>query len=188
MNRNILYINPIFDGVEIIEYIDNFANRSTISIPFLQFAENFPKEITKIFEWKHFDEIWIVSGPWAFTQMRIITLSVNALKFSSPKTILKSTNYFDICRSTVDQLSIIEANANEFLVKLLNWEEKFIKKSEIGEENYHWFISSKSEKPKNFSNFLLNFDTISTIFDTISPQDFVSPIYIKAPHITWQKS
>lgn len=63
MSRNILYINPIHEGVEIIEYIDNFANRSTINIPFLKFAENFPKEIIKIFSEKKFDEIWIISGP-----------------------------------------------------------------------------------------------------------------------------
>lgn len=184
--KNILYINPIFDGIEIITFVDNFAKYQALEIPFLEFSENFPKEIIKIFQENNFDEIWAIHGPWPFTQMRIVSLTLNSIKFASPKIILKSTSYFDICRSSVDILSILDANTNEFLVKKPDGEEIFVKKSEIGEEKYHGFIGKNSISPANFDKFMSNFDTISTIFDNISPQNAISPLYIKPPHITWK--
>lgn len=185
--KNILYINPIFDGIEIITFVDNFANYQVLELPFLEFAEKFPKEIISIFQKNHFDEIWCISGPWAFTQMRIISLTLNAIKFSSPNIILKSTSYFDICRSSVEVLSILEANANEFLIRKPNGEEIFIKKSEIGEEKYHGFIGKNSIFPANFDKFMSKFDNVRHIFDIISPVDFITPLYLKPPHITWAK-
>lgn len=187
MNKNILYINPIFNGIETITYSNGVIKYEVLKIPFLQFAENFPHIITEKFFENHTHEIWVVNGPWPFTQMRIVTLSINSIKFSLPKVILKSTNYFDICRPTVEQMSIIQANANEVLVKKPNSPEFFLKKWDVNPGNYCWFLAENTEIEQPFTSFVSNFDNISTIFDTISPQENISPLYIKPPHITWQK-
>lgn len=116
--------------------------------------------------------------------MRIITLTINSIKFSSPNIILKSTSFFNICRNIENQIPILEANTTEFLIKNEHGEEIFIKKSSLPEGKYVGYIDKKSTNIDNFSTFINNFNDIQKVFESITEQSYIQPIYIKPPHIT----
>lgn len=63
MKKNILYINPLHTPIEIISHVGNISEKISLEIPFLEFAENFPKKIIEIYQKHNYDEIWIIYGP-----------------------------------------------------------------------------------------------------------------------------
>lgn len=50
MQPHILYINPLDEDIIFLTNINNIINSKTIQIPFLEFAENFPKILAKFVE------------------------------------------------------------------------------------------------------------------------------------------
>ncbi len=59
------------------------------------------------------DEIWCPRGPGPFTLMRVVTLSINALRYTKNLTT-KSCHFFDLIDT--EHMPIIEANAKECLI------------------------------------------------------------------------
>lgn len=53
MQPYILYINPLGEDIVFLTKINNTINFQTLHIPFLEFAENFPKTLTKFVEEKN---------------------------------------------------------------------------------------------------------------------------------------
>lgn len=84
--------------------------------------------------------------------MRIVSLVINSLKFSSPYIDIRSISYFDICRPTVEVSSILEANNNEYLIKSYDKKEQFIKKSDLKTDSY----SSINAQNGKFRGFIKN--------------------------------
>lgn len=191
-----LYINPL--GEEIIfisfEKENNFTEK--ISIPFLEFAENFPKILTEKFLKNSYEEIWLIAWPWPFTKMRIISLTINALKISFSKLQLKYIHFFELF-SLRKTKPILEANNKEFLSTDDNGEEKFFQKNSLPERNYEWILNwqltnfdnivDKNCQSSTFVYFYENPDEIIKIFSKKEYSDFIQPIYIKPPHITYGK-
>lgn len=60
------------------------------------------------------EEIWCVSGPGPFTLMRVVTLSINALRYTRSLTT-KSCHFFDLIDP--ENIAIIEANPKECLIE-----------------------------------------------------------------------
>ena len=101
--------------MHLITNIDNVQRDEYISFPFFHFAEEFPKFLTNLFSEYNFHEIWLINGPGTFTAMRIISLTINSLKFSNPNLIIKSRHLFDIIDKKYTP--IISANNNEVLIR-----------------------------------------------------------------------
>ena len=53
MQPHILYINPLDEDIIFLIKINNTINFQAIHIPFLEFAENFPKILAKFVEEKN---------------------------------------------------------------------------------------------------------------------------------------
>lgn len=82
--------------------------------------------------------------------MRIVTLAVNAIKFSHPNLIIKTAHFFDFFKNFSDLTPILEANNNEFIYLSTNGEETFCLKKDLPKGNYTGL-----------------FDTTSTNFDKL---------------------
>lgn len=125
--------------------------------------------------------------------MRIITLAINALKFSHTNIVIKSRHFFDFFQNT-NIIPLIEANTNEFLFYKNG--EYFVKKTELPAGKYTGFFhetSTNFDKCRQtstnveYSIYVDNPVDIRHFFENISPNDFSEPFYIKPPHITHAK-
>lgn len=77
----------------------------------------------------------MINGPGTFTKMRVIILSINALKISFPNIILKSAHFFDSFHNNNTQ-PLIEVNTKEFLTNNQQNEEIFYEKNSLPDGNY----------------------------------------------------
>lgn len=212
--KKILYINPLGENIRFISSLSDGVFTENISLPFLEFAENFPKILTENFLKNFYNEIWLIAWPWAFTKMRIVTLAVNAIKFSHPNLIIKTAHFFDFFKNFSNLTPILEANNNEFIYLSTNGEETFCLKKDLPEGNYiglfdttstnfdklrQYFgelrqistenvdISTKIDNSSTYTDFYEDFSEINKFFEHISETPYSEPIYIKPPHITYGK-
>lgn len=176
-----LSINPLLphisfivtDGVSIVEQSlleKNLDNAST-----------FPRHLVDIIDRYDISEIWCVVGPWAFTLMRIVTLSVNAV-WLARWISLRWVHFFDILGNT--HTPILEANAREYIIRESE-SDSLIAKSELPPWSYMGIIETKDfTEDKTFVEYREDISEIVRAFwDTESTKTLV-PIYFKAPHIT----
>ena len=186
MQPHILYINPLDEDIIFLTNINNIINSKTIQIPFLEFAENFPKILAKFVEENNIWEIWVINGPGTFTKMRVIILSINALKISFPNIILKSAHFFDLFHNNNTQ-PLIEVNTKEFLTNNQQNEEIFYEKNSLPDGNYQWYSTSQLQQTSTFEKFVDQWTELEKIFISKNSENFLTPLYIKPPHITHAK-
>ncbi len=192
--KKILYINALPDDFVFISFLWDTVITENISLPFLEFAENFPKILSKKFLENSYEEIWFFSWPGPFTKMRIISLTINTIKFSYPNIIIRSCHFFEYFKNS-PKTPLLEANAKEFLYLWQNNEEVFCEKNNLPIWEYTWIIDTTSTNFDKFRQFIQWTSTyeafvnnpveIEKFFKKISPTNLAQPIYIKPPHITY---
>lgn len=184
MSHTIFFINPI--GKQISLHISHYGHyeHRTLDIPFWQFAEKFPTMLGTLFRKYSPQEIWLIAGPGPFTQMRIITLALNALKYSFPEIIFRSAHFFDILPLDAETRGILEANNREYLI---TWPkgEHFISKDALPPGKYighisAWFHQTESQ----YIPYTEDFPAIVSYFQKTEIIPRFSPLYIKPAHIT----
>ncbi len=183
MNRNIIYINPIAERIAFQIYTPQAEEISYLDKN-LETANLFPKKLVELVEQYSINEIWCVCWPGAFTLMRVITLSVNAISYSK-NIIIKWCHFFELIK--IENNAILELNSSEFLIRDSLWI-RSVNQSWINPWDYIWYISSKiSTEWVNYIQYEKNKDTIFYTFQDKKPDLRIVPIYFKPPNITWQK-
>ena len=152
----------------------------------MEFAENFPKILSKFVEEKNIREIWVINGPGTFTKMRVIILTINTIKISFPETILKSVHFFDFFKDLPEK-PLIEINAKEFLTNNDQNGEIFYDKNSLPDSDYIGYSTTKLRQTSTFKNFVDQWNEIEKIFKSKKSEKFLTPNYIKPPHITHAK-
>ncbi len=184
---NTLFLNPL-DGSGTIFFEDRIEEY--ISYQFWgEFAEKFPSFLADLMKQYNFEQLWCINWPYQFTQIRIFTLSVNALKLLFPSLILKKASFFEFLEGTAEQNSIplIEANKKEFLVHIHNGN-VFFQKEDLPWGNYTGYASEKDfTDGKHFIQYTFRKEEITAFFSKRADILFMEPLYIKKPHITCQK-
>lgn len=186
MQHNILYINPLWENIIFLSKINNIFESQNLTIPFLEFAENFPKILSKFVEEKNIREIWVINGPGTFTKMRVIILTINTIKISFPETIVKSVHFFDFFKDLPEK-PLIEINAKEFLTNDDQNGEIFYDKNSLPDSDYIGYSTTEVRQTSTFKNFVDQWNEIEKIFKSKKSENFLTPIYIKPPHITHAK-
>ena len=186
MQHNILYINPLWENIIFLSKINNIFESQNLTIPFLKFAENFPKILSKFVEEKNIREIWVINGPGTFTKMRVIILTINTIKISFPEIIVKSVHFFDFFKDLPEK-PLIEINATAFLTNNDQNGEIFYDKNSLPDSDYIGYSTTELHQTSTFKNFVDQWNEIEKIFKSKKSENFLTPIYIKPPHITHAK-
>ena len=186
MQHNILYINPLWENIIFLSKINNIFESQNLTIPFLEFAENFPKILSKFVEEKNIREIWVINGPGTFTKMRVIILTINTIKISFPEIIVKSVHFFDFFKDLPEK-PLIEINTKEFLTNDDQNGEIFYDKNSLPDNDYIGYSTTELRQTSTFKNFIDQWNEIEKIFKSKKSENFLTPIYIKPPHITHAK-
>ena len=186
MQHNILYINPLWENIIFLSKINNIFESQNLIIPFLKFAENFPKILSKFVEEKNIREIWVINGPGTFTKMRVIILTINTIKMSFPEIIVKSVHFFDFFKDLPEK-PLIEINAKEFLTNDDQNVEIFYDKNSLPDSHYIGYSTTELLQTSTFKNFVDQWNEIEKIFKSKKSENFLTPNYIKPPHITHAK-
>lgn len=185
---SILFINPLTKNIE-YSIFDTQKNTVEVGeVVWYDVSISLPQKISELSKKYTLSEIWCIEWPWAFTKMRITTLTLNTLRYTYKNSIFKWCHFFEILRHiSPDKTPIIQANKNEFLV----WgTEKniFYPKENLPAGKYIWYIW-ENDIPKNISYtpYTDNSHQLFYFFGSLSPKKWLSPIYIKTPHITCPK-
>ena len=186
MQHNILYINPLWENIIFLSKINNIFESQNLTIPFLEFAENFPKILSNFVEEKNIREIWVINGPGTFTKMRVIILTINTIKISFPEIIVKSVHFFDFFKDLPEK-PLIEINTKEFLTNDDQNGEIFYDKNSLPDNDYIGYSTTELRQTSTFKNFVDQWNEIEKIFKSKKSENFLTPIYIKPPHITHAK-
>lgn len=152
----------------------------------MEFAENFPKILSKFVEEKNIREIWIINGPGTFTKMRVIILTINTIKISFPEIIVKSVHFFDFFKDLPEK-PLIEINSKEFLTNDDQNGEIFYDKNSLPDSDYIGYSTTELRQTSTFKNFVDQWNKIEKIFESKKSENFLTPNYIKPPHITHAK-
>lgn len=152
----------------------------------MKFAENFPKILSKFVEEKNIREIWVINGPGTFTKMRVIILTINTIKISFPEIIVKSVHFFDFFKDLPEK-PLIEINAKEFLTNDDQNGEIFYDKNSLPDSHYIGYSTTELRQTSTFKIFVDQWNEIEKIFKSKKSENFLTPIYIKPPHITHAK-
>lgn len=179
----ILFINPISENITLF-VIENGEVRQTSTIPKWKDYDRFPEEVNDTINRHNIDMIWCVTWPWAFTRMRIVTLTLNTVSLVR-KIPLKGCHFFEIINHPNP---ILIANNREYIV-LKEDNPILVEKSELKwEESYSWYGNKNDfTDGKKFIEYSEDIPYISNIFNSLSSVSQLSPIYLKEPHITWSK-
>jgi hypothetical protein len=178
----ILFIDPISENIR-LSIIDDGELRHTSTPPKWRDYDELPDTIVDMMDRHDIDTIWCITGPWAFTRMRIVTLMLNSLKLTR-KFELKGCHFFDI----IDTSSpILKANDREYIIRSERWTQ-LINKEDIPEGSYIWYGDQNDfTDDKKLIQYKEDIHFINEVFGTIIPVGQISPIYLKDPHITWSK-
>jgi len=177
-----LSINHLLPEISFI-VIDNdrIIEQSTLSKN-LDTASTFPRHLVDIVNHHSIEEIWCITGPGPFTLMRIVTLACNAIGLVR-WTKLKWCHFFDILGS--NYTPIIEANPRECIIRQ-DGIDSLVPKVDIVDWTYIWLLGSLDfTEGKNFIQYREDITEIQKVFLTQEYSTNLSPLYFKAPHITW---
>lgn len=181
---NILYINPIWKDIVTMVIAWSCVIHNESLIKDLSLSDSFPLFLVTTLEKYSIWEVWCISGPWAFTLLRIITLAINAAAYT--KNInLKSCHFFDLI--IPKYIPIIEANPREYLI-FQEKKEVIYKRGELPKWIYQWF-APKIELTDSikYREYKEDIRVINQVFLNIPHKERIAPIYIKPPHITCPK-
>lgn len=178
----ILSINPLLPEISCI-VMDNhtIVGQSTVAKN-LDTASTLPRHIVDLVDKYDITEIWCVVGPGPFTLMRIVTLVCNTLAITRGVR-LKSAHFFDMISPW--HIAIIEANPKECIIRegsiesLRTWDT-------LPLWVYEWILTTKElSDDKTWIQYNENRETMEHVFAVKGYVSALSPIYFKAPHITW---
>lgn len=178
----LLSINPllpeisfiIIDGYDIIEQSTITKNLDT--------ASTFPRHVVDIMNRHKIDEVWCITGPGPFTLMRIVTLTCNAIRLTR-WIKLKWCHFFDMIGWS--NTPILEANPRECIIRF-SWGDILIPRIELPDGIYIWILETKDfTEGKTFIQYTEDAREIIKVFQHREYIQNLSPLYFKAPHITW---
>jgi hypothetical protein len=177
-----LSINPLLPEISFIVINgDTIVEQSTLSKN-LDTASTFPRHLVDILNRHSIDEIWCITGPGPFTLMRIVTLACNAVHLAR-WTLLKWCHLFDMIDARYTP--IIEANPRECIIRI-DGEDRLITRDDIPNWAYMWLLEAKDfTEEKTFIQYTEDIHTIRKVFENKEYIQNLSPLYFKAPHITW---
>ena len=130
----------------------------------------------------------VVNGPWSFTAMRIITLTINTLVFVHP-ILLYSVDYFTFGSLWWWEYPILmRANRGEYLIqKNKDSSPELIEIPNILPRTYYWVGDINDFKCTNdiiSIQSTLDYSVFCKNFPMDSPVQKIEPLYIKKPNIT----
>jgi hypothetical protein len=179
---SILAINPLLPEISCIVIDDHKIIEISTVAKNLDTASTLPRHIVDLVDKHGIDEIWCVTGPGPFTLMRIVTLICNTLAIARGVQ-LKSAHFFDMISPW--HIAIIEANPKECIIRdgdtgsLKTWDD-------LPLWIYEWILTTKElSDDKTWIQYSENPETIEHVFESKEYVSALSPIYFKAPHITW---
>lgn len=181
--NTILYINSLHTEILFEIFVWNNILKTSLAKN-LENATSFPKLLTEIIDQYNVTEIWCITGPWAFTLMRIVTLAINAISYTRHIKI-KWCSFFDLIWD--GNIGLIEINPREYLIQkngVLSTIEKWNLEPGIYEGIFSSNFSTDQIKWVEYSD---DTDTIFSVFWKKEYTEKLSPLYFKAPHITWSK-
>ncbi|NRH20594.1 hypothetical protein HOO68_00935 [Candidatus Gracilibacteria bacterium] len=182
--KTILYINPLSTEITFLIFQNDTTIIKKTLLKNLETATSFPVLLVDTVNQYEVNEIWCITGPGPFTLMRIVTLSINALRYSRDIEI-KSCHFFDLI--TENFIPIIEANPKEYLIKK-NDAVVLIPKDSLEKGNYQGIISGIfSTEDIKYIQYKEDKNNIISVFSSIPCEIRMSPIYFKTPHITCPK-
>ncbi len=181
--KTLLYINPLHAEIHFLIFQEDTTILQTLPKN-LNTASTFPKMLVDLVDQYAINEIYSVTGPGPFTLMRVITLAINAIRYTRNIEI-KSCHFFDLIGWNT--IPIIEANTHEYLIRQ-NQEIIMIPKELLPPWTYEgilWSIVStetiKYIQYKEIKNNLIS------VFSKKLYETKIVPLYFKPPHITWPK-
>lgn len=178
-----LYINPITQNIT-LTILENGEKKEQIILPRWDDFTDFPDILIDILDTRSIDEIWCILWPWAFTRMRIVTLTLSTCILTR-STWVKWCHFFDLIPSVYQP--ILQANDTEYIIKNpTSTELRHIDTLEAG--IYMWYAKENDfTDEKKFIEYREDWWYIESIFQKLEPLDILTPIYLKEPHITWSK-
>jgi hypothetical protein len=180
----ILFINPISEDINLF-VVENGEVRQSSTIPKGKDYDAFPEMVNDIIHRHNIDTIWCVVWPWAFTRMRIVTLTLNTI--AMVKNIpLKGCHFFEILNSNNP---ILRANDREYILLDEMWVPSLSPIESIDPSKTYTGYALKNDftDEKNFIEYSEDLTWISEVFRKLPPTNRLTPIYLKEPHITWSK-
>ncbi len=179
----ILFVNPISPNISIFILEGALCKKEMIIAQWDDFT-SFPGKIVELIKLHSIEEIWCICGPWAFTRMRIVTLTLNTLKLSQ-WIRLKGCHFFELIDR---EIPILKANDKEYITRVWHGDPTLIPKEEIPPGNYRGYGEKNDfTDTKVFIQYKEGFLFIETLFQKLPLSSELSPIYLKDPHITWSK-
>lgn len=178
----VLYINPlrttitltILDGVKVI---------NTVNIPRGDDFWSFPETLISTIREYAITTIWTITGPGAFTRMRIVSLTLSTLILTE-KIEIKWAHFFELISWAIPT---IQANQEEYII-LDESIPRLLNKWVFPDWNYSGYGNKNDfTDGKVFIEYEEDWCKICEIFSELPPQERVIPIYLKEPHITWSK-
>ncbi len=178
-----LYINPLTPEIHFL--IFDWENTITETlVKGIDTGSTFPKILIALVDKYDISDIWCVTGPGAFTLMRVVTLAINWLIYTRPIQV-KSCHFFDLIGNT--HLPIIEANSREYLIREGN-EIISVTKWDLIEWVYEGIFSDIDSTLWTKSiQYSENRNNITRVFSDKSYEERISPLYFKPPNITCPK-
>lgn len=146
--------------------------------------DTFPDELVEVVDLYNIEEIWCICGPAAFTRIRIVTLAINTLHIVRHIPI-KWCHFFDIIDS---KNPILKANTTEYIIDAWHGETKIVEVGDLPNGTYRGYGDKNDfTGGKVFVEYTRDLSHIARIFAETDSLSLLSPIYLKAPHITWSK-
>lgn len=178
-----LFIFPLFDDVEYHVVTDEGVTTQTT--PKGSDFEQIPETILSLIDTFDIHDILVVTGPGAFTRMRILTLTLNTLTFTRDIR-LKPLHFFDLMDPNTTR--VLRMNPSEWLIRSPGDEaDRVIDQdglmaitgtlSGIGVKNDFAEGQLSVEYQHNWENIR------SLTHETVTSHR-LSPLYLKAPKIT----
>ena len=179
----ILFINPLLPAItlsllsgDILVENHTIARWDDFSI--------FPDTLIQLIDTHKIDEIWTIVWPWAFTRMRIVSLTISTLILSRWIRV-KWCHFFQLID---DGCPILRANEREYILSQGTPSSILVSKEDLPDGRYSGYGAKNDfTDDKVFIEYKEDWYKISTIFSSLPFLDRVIPIYLKEPHITWSK-
>lgn len=182
----ILFINPLSEDIHffVIDIGEVVELRHTSTTPKGKDYDDFPEHIHDLINRHNIDTIWCVTWPWAFTRMRIVTLTLNTIALVK-NIALKGCHFFEIIE---ENHPILIANNREYII--LEENTPVLKEKNTLDQSltYTWYADKNDfTDEKKFIEYSEDIPFIVGVFEAKEKQNRLSPIYLKEPHITWSK-
>lgn len=177
-----LFINPVWDDIRLFVIEKSEIQEECIIKRGDDFSQ-FPEMIVEVVDRHSIKEIWCVCGPWAFTWVRIVTLTLNTLALSK-HIQLKGCHFFELIKNHIPAL---RANEREYIIAIDGLNQ--LKEKNLIEEGSYMGYGEKNDftNKGDFIEYREDIREIVTLFAEKPCTDNLSPIYLKDPHITWSK-